>query len=103
MPKYEEIKPEITCMLPATNDPINNNKTGPQEGHGVVGMPLDRQTFVIWRRGALGSRDKVSLFRLSRRGFKDINRTVLEQSNRIAGSDRHVIHALLEAHRARSM
>ena len=80
-----------------------NNKTGPQEGHGVVGMPLDRQTFVIWRRGALGSRDKVSLFRLSRRGFKDINRTVLEQSNRIAGSDRHVIHALLEAHRARSM
>ena len=52
-----------------------SNKTGPQEGPGVVGMPLDRQTFVLWRRGALGSRDKVSLFRLSRRGFKDINRT----------------------------
>ncbi len=80
-----------------------NNKTGPQEGHGVVGMPLDRQTFVLWIPGVLRCRDKVSLFRLSRRGLKDINRTILQQSNRIAGSDRHVIHALLEAHRARSM
>ena len=79
-----------------------SNKTGPQEGHGVVGMPLDRQTFVLWRRGALGSGDGVSLSRLSRRGLKDINRTILEQSNRIAGSNRHVIHALLEAHRVRS-
>ena len=79
-----------------------NNKTGPQEGHGVVGMPLDRQTFVLWNRGVLRCRDKVSLFRLSRRGLKDINRTILQQSNRIAGPDRHVIHALLEAHRARS-
>lgn len=79
-----------------------SNKTGPQEGHGVAGMPLDRQTFVLWRRGALASGDRVSLSRLTRRGLKDINRTILEQSERIAGADRHVIHALLEAHRARS-
>ena len=58
-----------------------SNKTGRQEGHGVVGMPLDRQTFVLWRRGALGSRDKVSLFRLSRRGFKDINPLVSHRTS----------------------
>ena len=80
-----------------------NNKTGPQEGHGVFGMPLDRQIFVFWIRGFLRYRDRVFLFRLSRRGLKDINRTILQQSNRIAGSDRHVIHALLEAHRVRSI
>ena len=80
-----------------------NNKTGPQEGHGVVGIPLDRQTFVLWSRVVLDSRDKVPLLGLSKQWLKDINRTILEQSNRIAASDRHVIHALLEAHRARSM
>lgn len=77
-----------------------NNKTRPQEGHGVVGVPLDRQTFVLWRRGRR-SRDTVSVSRLTTQGLKDVNRTVLEQSERIAGPDKHVIHALLKAHRAR--
>ena len=80
-----------------------NNRMGPQQGHGVVGMPLDRQTVVLWSRGVLRSRDEVALCRLSRQGLKDINRTILEQSNRIAGPHRRVIRSLLEAHRARSM
>ena len=71
-----------------------NNRIGPQQGHGVVGMPLDRQTVVLWSRGVLRSRDKVSLFKLSRQGLKDFNRTILEQSKRIAGPDRHVIRSL---------
>ena len=78
-----------------------SNKTRPQEGHGVVGIPLDRRTFVLWSRSVVHRRDKAPLLMLSTRGLKDINRTILEQSNRIAGSDRHVIHALLKAHRAR--
>ena len=79
-----------------------NNRKGPQEGHGVVVMPLDRQTVVLWSRDVGRWRDRVFLVRLSRQELKDINRTILEQSNRIAGPDRNVIHALLEAHRARS-
>ena len=78
-----------------------NNRKGSQEGHGVVGMPLDRQTVVLWSGSVRHWRNRVSLFRLTRQGLKDINRTILEQSNRIAGPNRNVIHALLEAHRAR--
>ena len=78
-----------------------NNKTGPQEGHGVVAVPLDRQALVLWRRSVRRSRDTVSVSKLTTQGLKDVNRTVLEQSERIAGPDKHVIHALLKAHRAR--
>ena len=85
----------------ATVHDYYNNKTGPQEGHGVVGVPLDRQTLVLWRRSVRRSWDEVSLCRLTTRGLKDINRTILEQSKRIAGPDKHVIRALLKAHRAR--
>ena len=78
-----------------------NNKTRPQAGHGWVGIPLDRRTFVRWGRNVVHRRDKAPLLTLPTRELKDINRTILEQSNRIAGPDRHVIHALLKAHRAR--
>ena len=67
-----------------------NNRTRPQEGHGVAGLPLSRRTFVFWSRSVVHRRDKAPLLTLSARGLKDINRTILEQSNRIAGSDRHV-------------
>ena len=78
-----------------------NNKTGPQQGHGVVGVPLDQKTFVLWRRSVRRSCDTVPVWRLTTQGLKDVNRTILEQSERIAGSDKYVIHALLKAHRAR--
>ena len=78
-----------------------NNKTGPQEGHGVVGMPLDQRTFVLWHRGAPDRHNETRLTRLTKRGVRDINRTILDQSNRIAGPDKRSIEALLRAERRR--
>ena len=59
-----------------------NNKTRPQEGHGVVGMPLDQRTFILWHSGAPDRHNETSLTRLTNRGVRDINRTILDQSNR---------------------
>ena len=78
-----------------------NNKTRPQEGHGVVGMPLDQRTFILWHPGAPDRHDETSLTRLTNQGARDINRTILDQSNRIAGPDKRSIKALLQAERRR--
>ncbi len=78
-----------------------NNKTRPQEGHGVVGMPLDQRTFILWHPGAPDRHNETSLTRLTNRGVRDINRTILDRSNRIAGPDRRSIEALLQAERRR--
>ena len=91
-----------TNLVCTTVHDYYNNKTGPQQGHGVVGVPLDRQTLVLWRRSARRSWDTVPVWRLTTQGLKDVNRTILEQSERIAGPDKHVIGALLRAHRSRS-
>lgn len=76
-----------------------NNKTRPQEGHGVVGMPLDQRTFILWYPGA--RHNETSLIRLTNRWVCDINRTILDQSNRVAGPDKRSIDALLQAERRR--
>ena len=42
MPKYEEIKPEITCMLSGNNDPVNSRDRPPAStGRPMVQSPPD--------------------------------------------------------------
>ena len=78
-----------------------NNKTRPQEGHGVVGMPLDQRTFILWHPGAPDRHNETHLTKLTNRGVRNINRTILDQSNRIAGPDKRSIVTLLQAERRR--
>lgn len=78
-----------------------NNKTRPQEGHGVVGMPLNQKTFILWQPGAPDRHNETPLMKLTNQGVRDINRTILDQSNRIAGPDKRSIDALLRAERRR--